>query len=48
VEGYAVNETNEEKCPVAAAFSDFYRSAVVDGEEDMSCEGEVGESIFES
>lgn len=47
MEGHAVNEANEEKSPVAAAFSDFNRSAVVDGEEDMGCEGEVGESIFE-
>ncbi len=48
MKGYAVNETNEEKCSVTVAFSDFYRSAVVDGEKEMSCEGEVGESIFES
>lgn len=47
VEGEAVEEADEEEGPVGAAFGELDVGAVVDGEEDVGCGGEVGEGVFE-
>lgn len=47
MEGYAVDDADEEERPVGAAFGDLDVAAVVDGEEDVGCAGEVGEGFFE-
>ena len=47
MEGDAVDDGDEEQGPVGAAFGDFGVAAVVDGEEDVGCFGEVGQGVFE-
>ena len=47
VEGDAVDDADEEEGPVRATLGDLDVAAVVDGEEDVRCAGEVGEGFFE-
>lgn len=46
VEGYAVDDGDEEEGPVGAGFGDIGVAAVVDGEEDVGYVGEIGEGIL--
>lgn len=43
----SIDNTDEKKRPVGAAFGDFNVAAVVDGEEDVRGFGEVGQCIAE-
>jgi hypothetical protein len=45
VKGYAVDERDEKKRPVSTAFSFNNIVAVINGEEDMRCSGEVRKSF---
>lgn len=47
MEGDVVDEADEEEGPVGAAFGVGGVVAVVDGEEDVGCVGEVREGVFE-
>ena len=47
MEGYTVNDRDEQERPVAAAFGDGYVARVVYGKEDVCCAGEVGEGVFQ-
>lgn len=47
MEGYAVDDGDEEERPVGTAFCVFNICAVVYGEKYMGCVGELGEGAFE-
>ena len=47
MERNTIDNANEKKRPVRAAFGYFDVAAVVNGEEDMSCTREIWESVFE-
>lgn len=45
MKGESINDTDEEKRPVGATFSDFDVSAVVDWEKYMCCFGKVRQRV---
>lgn len=47
MEGDTINDTDKEKRPVGAAFSDFDVAAVVDWEEDVRGLGKVRQCVAE-
>lgn len=47
MEGDGVGDGDEQEGPVGAAFGEGGVAAVVDGEEDVGCAGEVREGVFE-
>lgn len=48
MEGDSINDTDEEKRPMGAAFRDFDVAAVVDGEEDVRGSGKLRQCVAES